>query len=123
MLHNKKINKRWFILFVFLLWNSHAGLYAQRIIGYYPDYAYTAASAANIQYTKLTHLYYFSINPTRTVSGQSAGALGYNDVWFTTARFNDVMAKAKAANPSIKLFIVTGGMPGSETCWLRCAQK
>ncbi|MDB5257369.1 MAG: hypothetical protein JWM14_2064 [Chitinophagaceae bacterium] len=114
MLHNKKINKRWFILLGFLLWNTHTTLYAQRIIGYYPDYAYTAASAATIQYAKLTHLYYFSINPTRTTTGQSAGVLGYNDVWFTTASFNDVIAKARTTNPSIKIFIVTGGMPGSD---------
>lgn len=113
MLHNKKINKGWIILLVFLLVNTQS-IYAQRIIGYYPDYAYTAASATNIQYAKLTHLYYFAINPTRTTTGQSAGALGYNDVWFTTTRFNDVIAKARAANPSIKLFIVTGGMPGSD---------
>ena len=115
MLHNKKINKRWIILLGFLLWNTQSHLYAQRIIGYYPDYNYTAASAANIQYAKLTHLYYFAINPTRTVTNQSAGALGYNDVWFTTASFNDVTAKARAANPSIKIFIVTGGMPGSDS--------
>jgi len=88
---------------------------AQRIIGYYPDYAYTAANAASIQYSKLTHLYYFAINPTRTVTGQSAGALGYNDVWFTTASFNDVISKARTANPAIKIFIVTGGHPGSDS--------
>ncbi len=113
MLHYKKrfiLN----ILVLALLLIISVKVNAQRIIGYYPDYAYTAASATNIQYAKLTHLYYFAINPTRTTTGQSAGALGYNDVWFTTARFNDVITKARAANPSIKIFIVTGGMPGSD---------
>ncbi|MDF2454263.1 MAG: hypothetical protein K0R51_256 [Cytophagaceae bacterium] len=112
MLHYKKRIIRSILVLVLLFLST--AVHAQRIIGYYPDYAYTAASANNIQYAKLTHLYYFAINPTRTTTGQSAGALGYNDVWFTTARFNDVIAKARAANPAIKICIVTGGMPGSD---------
>lgn len=89
---------------------------AQRIIGYYPNYAYTAASANTIQYAKLTHLYYFTLNPAPTVAGQSNGTLWINDpfTWFNTTRFNDVKTKARAANPNIKLFIVTGGAPGSD---------
>jgi GH18 family chitinase len=90
---------------------------AQRIIGYFPNYNYSAANAAGIQYAKLTHLYYFSLNPTRSVVGQSTGSLWFNDPysWFTTASFNDVNAKARAANPTIKIFIVTGGSPGSDS--------
>ncbi len=90
---------------------------AQRIIGYFPNYNYSMANAAGIQYAKLTHLNYFSLNPTRSVSGQSTGSLWYNDPysWFTTASFNDVNMKARAANPSIKIFIVTGGAAGSDT--------
>ena len=90
---------------------------AQRIIGYFPNYNYSAANATGIQYTKLTHLYYFSLNPTRSVSGQSTGSLWYNDPysWFTTASFNDVNSKARAANPSLKIFIVTGGAPGGDS--------
>lgn len=112
----KRIKQNTLIVLIGFLLLSIKGtpVLAQRIIGYYPDYNYTAANAASIQYAKLTHLYYFAINPTRTVTGQSAGALGYNDVWFTTASFNDVISKARTANPSIKIFIVTGGHPGSD---------
>lgn len=90
---------------------------AQRIIGYFPNYRYSVANASGVQYAKLTHLYYFSLNPTRSVSGQSTGSLWYNDPysWFTTASFTDVTTKARAANSNIKIFIVTGGAPGSDS--------
>jgi GH18 family chitinase len=90
---------------------------AQRIIGYFPNYNYSVANASGIQYAKLTHLYYFSLNPTRSIAGQSTGSLWFNDPysWFTTASFNDVNAKARAANSNIKIFIVTGGAPGSDS--------
>jgi GH18 family chitinase len=90
---------------------------AQRIIGYFPNYNYSMANASGIQYAKMTHLYYFSLNPTRSVSGQTTGSLWFNDPysWFTTASFNDVNIKAHAANPGIKMFIVTGGAPGSDS--------
>src|SRR6478609_7530301 len=90
---------------------------AQRIIGYYPDYQYNGVNHLNIQYTKLTHLYYFSLNPTRTAVGVSNGQLwsAAGNPWFTTASFNAVVAKARAVNPSIKIFLVTGGSPGSDS--------
>ncbi len=90
--------------------------YAQRIIGYFPNYNYSAANASNIQYAKLTHLLYFSLNPVQTNWGESNGDLWINDgfSWFTTSYFNDVVSKAKAANPDIKIILVTGGAPGGD---------
>lgn len=90
--------------------------YSQRIIGYFPNYRYTSTFATNVQYSKMTHLFYFSLNPVETSWGQSDGNLWYNDTysWFTTTSFNDVVTKARAANPNIKIIIVTGGAPGSD---------
>jgi chitinase len=112
----EKGNFRKMVLVIFLLMVTTVQVYAQRIIGYFPNYNYTAANATNVQYTKLTHLFYFSLNPVETSWGQSDGNLWYNDSfsWFTTAYFNDVIAKAKAANPNIKIIIVTGGAPGGD---------
>lgn len=86
-------------------------LSGQRIIGYFPNYAY-AATYNQIQYNKLTHLYYFSLNPHTN----SDGSLWYNDSysWFNSTNFSNVITAARAANPNIKIFIVTGGAPGSD---------
>ncbi len=64
----------------------------QIIGGYFPNYNYTATNYLNIQYNKLTHLYYFSLNPTGSGTGTSNGSLWYNDSfsWFTTTNFVDV---------------------------------
>ncbi len=104
-----------FLLFLFLFLTPF--VQAQRIIGYFPNYKYSMANASGIQYAKMTHLYYFALNPTRSTTGQSTGSLWYNDPysWFTTASFNDVNTKARAANANIKIFIVTGGAPGSDS--------
>jgi len=90
---------------------------AQRIGGYFPNYAYTAANNTNMQYQKMTHLYYFSLNPNRTAAGQSDGGLWINDpfFWFTTSYFDVVIAQARLINPNIKIILVTGGAPGSDT--------
>ena len=90
--------------------------FSQRIGGYFPNYAYTTLNAQNIQYDKLTHLYYFSLNPRPTSPAPTDGELWFNDTysWFTTTRFNDVVAKARAKNPNIKIIIVSGGAPGSD---------
>jgi GH18 family chitinase len=91
--------------------------FGQRIVGYFPDYAYTASNYNSIQYDKLTHLMYFSIAPTRTATGQSDGSLwtGAGNPWFNQSRLNNVKAAARAKNPNIKIFIVAGGDPGSDT--------
>lgn len=90
---------------------------AQKIIGYFPNYAYNAATYNQIQYNKLTHLDYFALNPDRTGPNQSSGRLQQNDIysWFTANYFTNVIAAARAANPNIRINIVTGGAPGSDT--------
>lgn len=105
-----------FILAVIVFWGI-INAEAQRISGYFPNYNYTASNYLNIQWGKMTHLYYFSLNPTRTAVGQSDGSLWYNDPysWFTTTYFTNVINQARAVNPNIKILIVSGGAPGGDT--------
>ncbi len=110
----KKLN-----LFLVLLFLSNF-IQAQRIIGYYPNYAANAATAYNqVQYTKLTHLFYFTINPdeTSSFSPTSNGNLWINDSWswFTMSTFTLVKNHINtlgAGRP--KFILVTGGAPGSD---------
>ena len=83
--------------------------YSQRISGYFPDYQYAAGTVNNIQYNKLTHLLYFSLNPM-VASGVVSTT---TSTWFNLASFNAVVDAAKTANPNIKIIIVTGGAPAS----------
>jgi GH18 family chitinase len=94
------------LLFIILFSGSS---YSQRISGYFPDYEYNAATVNNIQYTKLTHLLYFSLNPM----AQSGVVNTTTSTWFNLANFNAVVDAAKTANPNIKIIIVTGGAPAS----------
>jgi GH18 family chitinase len=105
------------ILFTLISLNS----LSQRIIGYYPNYQYNGTNHNNIQWNKMTHLHYFSLNPTRdnlgSATGQSKGNLWIGDPysWFNQTNFNNVVAKAKAVNPNIQIFICSGGATGSDT--------
>jgi GH18 family chitinase len=89
---------------------------APRIVGYFPNYAYTTAIKDGIQYQNLTHLNYFSLNPFRSVANQSDGTLWTADpyAWFNMANFTAVVTKARAVNPAIKIFICSGGAPGAD---------
>lgn len=89
----------------------------QIVGGYFPNYNYTATNYLNIQYNKLTHLYYFSLNPTGSGTGTSNGSLWFNDSfsWFTTNNFVNVINRARTVNPNIKILIATGGAPGNDT--------
>ncbi|MFN6947276.1 MAG: hypothetical protein ACK4ND_20225, partial [Cytophagaceae bacterium] len=102
-------------ILIFVLAILSIKCHAQKIIGYFPNYRYSAAYQ-NVQYQNLTHLYYFSLNPRRTANGQSDGSLWFNDMysWFNTNNFNNVTAKAREINPDIKIFIVSGGAPGND---------
>lgn len=121
MLRGKNKNHKGLLSLVFavlFLFTSLKESKAQRIVGYFPNYNYTATNYQNIQYNKLTHLNYFSLNPKRTPSsGQTDGSLWTNDPysWFTSTSFTNVVAKARAVNPNIKIFITTGGSPGSDS--------
>ncbi|MBY0426386.1 MAG: hypothetical protein K2Q22_12165, partial [Cytophagales bacterium] len=93
----------------------HSMIQAQMIVGYYPNYR-TASFANSVPYAKMTHLHYFSLNPTRTSWGNTDGSLWVGDPysWFTQATFNAVTTAAKAANPSIRIILCTGGATGSD---------
>lgn len=113
------INIMRFFLICFFLFSFFEGI-SQRIIGYYPNYRYNGVNHLNIQWQKMTHLHYFSLNPTRdnlgSPTGQSLGNLWNADPygWFNQTNFNAVVAQAKAVNPQIQIFICSGGAPGSD---------
>ena len=88
---------------------------SQMIVGYYPNYQ--GATFTTIQFDKLTHLHYFALNPTRTAANTTNGTLWIGDPysWFTQATYNTVRTAAETKNPNIKIIIVTGGAPGSDS--------
>lgn len=103
-----KTNKICLLTFIFITVNSFIG-FSQRIVGYFPDYQYAAGTVNQIQYTKLTHLIYFSLSPM-----SNNGVVNTTtSTWFNLASFNAVVDAAKTANPNIKIIIATGGAPGS----------
>lgn len=108
---------KYLVIFLFLCLTG----YSQRIIGYYPNYQYNGTNHNNIQWNKMTHLHYFSLNPTRdnlgSATGQSLGNLWAGDPysWFNQTNFNNVVARAKLINPNIQIFICSGGAPGSDS--------
>jgi GH18 family chitinase len=99
-----------YVLTALLISLFSASSYSQRISGYFPDYEYNAGTVNNIQYTKLTHLLYFSLNPWASNNGTVPTT---TTIWFNLANFNAVVDAAKTANPNIKIIIVTGGAPAS----------
>jgi GH18 family chitinase len=89
------------LLVVIMCFFSIVPVYAQRIVGYYPDYR--GGSAAQVQYSKMTHLVYAFHN-----SDNSGNLL--NDI----PSFNTVVnTNARVANPGIKVIISTGGAGSS----------
>ncbi|HWZ21064.1 MAG TPA: glycosyl hydrolase family 18 protein, partial [Cytophagaceae bacterium] len=95
------------ILFVFLFANNG---YSQKRIAVYVQ---NASSTTNVQWTKMTHLVHAFFNPMDNTGNIATAGVPNNspNAWFTTGNFTTMVAAARAANPSIKIIISTGGAP------------
>ena len=101
------------ILVVFCILLSFVS-YSQRIIGYFPNYNYALSNYMTMQFGNMTHLYYFTMNPTTASDGSVWSTTGDPWSWFDINNFNNVVARARLVNPNIKVIIVSGGAPGGD---------
>ncbi len=95
-------------LFIFILIGN---TYAQRRVVMYVQ---NASPLGSVQWAKMTHLVHSFFNPmdnTGNITDGTGLPTNSPNAWFTTSNFTNMLTAARAANPSIKVLISTGGAP------------
>ena len=107
-----KTNYTYLLIFLCLVFCSGQA-YSQRRIAIYLQ---NGSPTTNVQWAKMTHLIHSFFNPmdnTGNITNASGTPTNSPNAWFVTANFTNMIAAARAANPSIKIIISTGGAPAS----------